>query len=142
MSVTVIYKAQPGPELKAVLSLLRQARLHPLTLGNSDPVIVQKSYGLCRIPVAVPQEEAARARKIMAESEARSAPVVQAQSRLFIVQLLISVVIGLCAAAIVWGVERSFEKACTGCFWVTVLSLIAISNLFSGKKKSKEGSIR
>jgi hypothetical protein len=136
MSETVIYKAQPGPELKAVLRLLRQARLHPLTLGSSDPVIVQKSYGLCRIPVAVPHEEAARARKVIAESEARSAPVVKAQSRRFAVQLLMSVGIGLCAATIVWAYEHSFEKACYGFFGVTVLSLIAISNLFPGNKDS------
>jgi hypothetical protein len=136
MSETVIYKAQPGPELKAVLSLLRKAGLHPVTLDNLDPVLIQKSYGLSRIRVAVPHEEAARARKVIIESEARSAPVVKAQSRRFAEQLLMSVGIGLCAATLVWAYEHSIEKACYGFFGVTVLSLIAISNLFPGNKDS------
>jgi hypothetical protein len=86
--------------------------------------------------VAVPYEEAARARKVIIESEARSAPVVKALSERFAVQLLMSVGIGLCAATLVWAYEHSFEKACFGFFGVTVLSLIAISNLLSGKEDS------
>jgi len=133
MSVNVIYKAQPGQELKAVMSLLRKAGLHPMTLDSLDPVIIQKSYGLSRIRIAVPHEEQARARKVIAQSEARSAPVVRAHSRRFVMQLLMSVGVGLCAALVVWGFKHSFEQACYGCFWGTVLSLIAISNLFPGK---------
>lgn len=93
--MVVVYKAHPGPELKAVLTVLRKARLNPVVLDNIDPVLIQKSYGLSTVRVAVAPVQANKARKVLRDHEAQAAPVVRSQSRLFVIQLLISFAMGV-----------------------------------------------
>jgi hypothetical protein len=73
----VIYRATPGRNLMQVLYLLRQAGLTPMVLDNEAPdeVLRYASAYNYRVRVAVPEEQAERAREVLApvETEGREA---------------------------------------------------------------------
>ncbi len=133
--MVVVYKAHPGPELKAVLTMLRKARLNPVVLDNMDPVLIQKSYGLSTVRVAVPPDQANQARQALQNHEAQAAPVVRSQSRLFVMQLLISLVVGVIVSGVMGCMGFKFEQLMGYGFGVTVVTLIAISNLYQPRDK-------
>ena len=133
--MVVVYKAHPGPELKAVLTMLRKARLNPVVLDNMDPVLIQKSYGLSTVRGAVPPDQANQARQVLQDHEAQAAPVVRSQSRLFVMQLLISLVVGVIVSGVMGSMGFKFEQLMGYGFGVTVVTLIAISNLCQPRDK-------
>ena len=116
----VVYKAHPGPELDSVMKLLRKAHLNPVVLDNMDPVLIHKSGFLTTVRVAVAPEHVNRAKQILKEQEIKAAPVVRSLNQLFITQLIISVVLGLCVAGVMGGFGHAFEQCVYYGFGMTV----------------------
>jgi hypothetical protein len=109
MPPVVVYKTHPG-SVTAVVARLRQAGLHPEVLDEPGLTVVYAAKGTYLVRIAVPAEEAQRARETLAELDAAAAPRVEALTR----RLVHALVSGIVAAGVAAGAFRvglgSWEK--------------------------------
>ena len=129
MNPVVVYKSSPA-SVTSVVRLLRKHRLQPTVLDNPDSTMQHAARGSYRVRIAVPAEEASKARQVLMEMETASEPVLDDISRTIRKQVLMAVLISAAAACIFRCFYASWSEIPWGAVgFIGVASLVVIGNI-------------
>ncbi len=109
MDPVVVYKSSPAG-VTSVVSLLRKHRLHPVVLDNPDSAVQHAARGTYKIRIAVPPDEARKARQVLLEMETSSDPVLDDVTRAIRKQIFLALLILAATACILRGFYPSWSE--------------------------------